>query len=519
MNNEQLTPVLPINIIITTYNRLNMLKKTIDSIINNTIFPYKIFVVDNNSSDGTVQYLKEQKVLGKIFDTLFLSENIGQSQSLNKAFFWMQEWEKRRPSSDFFITVNDDLLTPKLNPCWLTQLKNLFEKYEESHVVGGITLRIEREARTEIDESQELTRLYKGFPSTYRMLRRSDMAKLGDAPFRKLKHWDSNSMGETMKTQLQKRFYLSTHIYSSHIGFAIKNKGYEEGIDYLTNPGEAKLQVFLEKPYPDINPITNIPIKINHPCDTYEQNKREEHQDMLDGKIKKPEITVIVLTCHRYDGLKRIIDSVRANTNDIKYELLVVADNDDTVAYNYCLENNINCILSNWHRDFTANANLGIYASQTPYFFLLADDMEITQSNWLSVSLGIYKERFPDNIGILTVDEGLQHGRIFTTGMSSKKFVYFAGGNFFNPQYIHFGGDNELSFWTRHLNLYHYTELIKVNHYHPSHTISEFVAPDDETYRISQQYMHQDQKLKKERKNDIDKLIKEKNYYDYIPLY
>jgi glycosyltransferase involved in cell wall biosynthesis len=514
---EELPQLLPINIIITSFNRMNMLERTINSINNNTVYPYKIFVVDNASTDGSVGYLKTAKTQGKIFDTLFLEKNDGQSVALNKAFAWMQEWEKRRPSDDYFITTNEDILAPNLgNECWLTQLKSLFDKYGESHNIGAIALRIERTSRTDINENEELIRMYKNIPSVFRMLKRSDMAKLGEAPFRKLNHYDSNSMATTMETRLMKRFYLATHIYASHIGFTA-NKGYQEGFkDYFTYSGEHKDNIHEDKPYPEIDPETFVPIRAKHHCDDVEQKLRDEYRAKLRGEIKDPEITVIVLTYNRYDGLKKIIESVRKNTNDIKYNLLVVVDGDDTEAYNYCQEQNIQCLLSNVNRDFTAQANLGIYACQTPYFFILADDMEVIQSNWLSESLRIFKEKFPDNIGIMTVDEGLQHGRIFTTGISSKKFVYFAGGNFYYPKYIHYGGDNELSTWTKHLNLYHYAESIKVNHFHPSHGVEELKAEDDETYEISQPYMHQDQVLKKQRKSDLDKLTQDKNYYDYL---
>lgn len=516
MNNE-LPQLLPINIIVTSFNRINLLERTIDSINKNTVYPHKIFVVDNASTDGSVGWLKTAKTQGKIFDVLLLEKNDGQSVALNKAFAWMQDWEKRRPSDNYFITTNEDILAPNLGrECWLTRLKILFDKYEKSHNIGGLCLRIERTPRTDIKEDEELIRMYKNLPSVFRMLKRDDFTQLGPEPFRKLNHYDSNSMATTIHTRLLKKCYMATHIYSSHIGFTA-NKGYQEGFkDYFTYSGEHKDNIHIDKPYPDIDPETFVPTRANHPCDEVEQKLRDEHQAKLRGEIKDTEITVIVLTYNRYDGLNRIIESIKKHTNDIKYSLLVVADGDDTEAYNYCMERNIPCILSSWNRDFTAQANLGIYACETPYFFLVADDMEIIQPNWLSEAVRVYKERFLDNVGILTVDEGLQHGRIFTTGMSSKKFVHFANGNFFYPKYVHYGGDNELSFWTKHFNYYHYEESIKINHYHPTHKDENMVADNDATYEVSNKFMHQDQALKKERKSDINELIKVKNYYDYL---
>jgi len=285
---EVLPKLLPINIIITSFNRLLFLKKTIESILFNTVYPYKIFVVDNNSTDGSREYLKTCKVEGKIFDYLFLETNYGQSIALNKAFKWMQEWDKRRPSDDLFITTNDDILVPELQPCWRTNLKHLFDKYEQSHQVGGLFMRIERMARTDINEEEELTRIYKGCVSVYRMLRRSDMEKLGDTPFSKLKHWDGNSMGTTMQTQLQKKYYMTTHLYASHIGYT-ENKGFEKGFtQYHTYAGEHKDTQHLDKPYPIIHPKTFVPLKVNHNSDKPEQILREEYwTNYVDFEDKK----------------------------------------------------------------------------------------------------------------------------------------------------------------------------------------------------------------------------------------
>ena len=45
------------SIVITTYNRLNLLKRAIDSSLNQTV-PAEVVVVDDGSSDGTEAYLQ-----------------------------------------------------------------------------------------------------------------------------------------------------------------------------------------------------------------------------------------------------------------------------------------------------------------------------------------------------------------------------------------------------------------------------------------------------------------------------
>lgn len=47
--------------VIVTSNRINLLKECLNSIKNQTLKPDRIIVIDNNSSDGTKEYLIEQK--------------------------------------------------------------------------------------------------------------------------------------------------------------------------------------------------------------------------------------------------------------------------------------------------------------------------------------------------------------------------------------------------------------------------------------------------------------------------
>jgi len=64
--------------IIVTYNRRDLLLRCIESIKNQSLAPDLIIIVDNASTDGTLQFLKQQVVVGgdniKIIE---LNENLG----------------------------------------------------------------------------------------------------------------------------------------------------------------------------------------------------------------------------------------------------------------------------------------------------------------------------------------------------------------------------------------------------------------------------------------------------------
>ena len=102
-----------------TYNRLRFTQKSLNSIIKRTNFPYRLIVIDNHSTDGTVEYLRDKKEI----DVLHLNlENEG----LEKA---LQFCLKESVESSYFVTTDNDCIAPLLTPCWLEQLYTLIKKY------------------------------------------------------------------------------------------------------------------------------------------------------------------------------------------------------------------------------------------------------------------------------------------------------------------------------------------------------------------------------------------------------
>ena len=60
------------SIILLTFNKLEYTKKCIESIKKYTSGNYEIIVVDNNSTDGTKEWLIEQKNINYIFNKKML---------------------------------------------------------------------------------------------------------------------------------------------------------------------------------------------------------------------------------------------------------------------------------------------------------------------------------------------------------------------------------------------------------------------------------------------------------------
>ncbi len=110
------------SIVITTYNRLNLLKRAINSALNQSI-PCEIVVVDDNSSDGTQEYVTTLKRKLSVTSEKTIvyhrnQSNLGHSQSVNAGVSLAScEWIK--PLDD------DDYLAPNC----LAQLNQAIKLY------------------------------------------------------------------------------------------------------------------------------------------------------------------------------------------------------------------------------------------------------------------------------------------------------------------------------------------------------------------------------------------------------
>lgn len=107
-----------VNICIITFNRIEFTKQCIESVLKYTDFPYVITVVDNNSQDGTKDYLKTLKADGKIKNLVLLDENIGVAKASNLA--WSLE-----PKARYYLKLDNDIVIQK--PGWLSSMVKVIE--------------------------------------------------------------------------------------------------------------------------------------------------------------------------------------------------------------------------------------------------------------------------------------------------------------------------------------------------------------------------------------------------------
>lgn len=118
------------DLVTVTYNRQHFTERTLMYLLNRTVTPYRLTVVDNGSTDGTVDYLLRMKAAGKIDNLILLDKNYGLEYARNTAL--------RHVHSDYCVFFDNDLLAPKLEPDWLSQEIGLMKKHPE---FGCIALR------------------------------------------------------------------------------------------------------------------------------------------------------------------------------------------------------------------------------------------------------------------------------------------------------------------------------------------------------------------------------------------
>ena len=246
----------PIDIIIATYNRRSLLQKTIEGIEARTKTPYRLIVVDNCSkADDTILYLKSLKKSGRISVLLLNDKNVGASQAFNKGFEYVE--------SELFITTDDDIVPPDLEPDWLEQLICLFNKYYPEY--GTISLRQARMVNVYFAEewiphypNNELGESRHSSCSWLRIQKKSDVEKIPSKFGGRMK-FSSLHFNAVMRNLGFRRGYAK-NIWAHHTGYGAPNKGYPKGFTDYARYSKNKAITAQRKPYPKIDPKTHVPI-------------------------------------------------------------------------------------------------------------------------------------------------------------------------------------------------------------------------------------------------------------------
>ena len=130
-----LAPTSQVSVVIGSYNRLPLLTKAIESIRNNNItLPYEIIVVDGGSTDGSLEWLIQQKDIITI-----VQHNRGEWQGQpikRRSWGYFMNLAFKSTQGQYIVMISDDcLLLPHAINLGVDRLKNLAA---EGRKIGGV---------------------------------------------------------------------------------------------------------------------------------------------------------------------------------------------------------------------------------------------------------------------------------------------------------------------------------------------------------------------------------------------
>lgn len=112
------------SVIILTYNQLSYTQLCLETLKHHTPEPHEIVVVDNGSTDGTVEYLKSRPGLRVILNP----ENFGFAKGVNQGL--------QAARGEFLLLLNNDTI---LTPGWLRNLQGCLNSLPRVGLVGPRT--------------------------------------------------------------------------------------------------------------------------------------------------------------------------------------------------------------------------------------------------------------------------------------------------------------------------------------------------------------------------------------------
>jgi len=132
---DKLTPT-GVDIVMLAYQRAEMTARAIKFLDERTITPYRLFVVDNHSTDGTDKLLKElcktpRTMPGRedemmVFHSVRMSRNVGVHMGWNVALSLIDSY--------YFITMDNDIYVPKLGARdWLSIMVDTINNHHDEY--------------------------------------------------------------------------------------------------------------------------------------------------------------------------------------------------------------------------------------------------------------------------------------------------------------------------------------------------------------------------------------------------
>ncbi len=152
-----------VSIVILTFNQLDRTKECLASIEKHTGIPHEVIVVDNGSTDGTVNYLRKW---AKKHDNFHLIVN-----KTNKGFAAGNNQGIEQAKGDYVVLLNNDVV---VSEGWLEGMLSAFEKDSTIGLVGPMTNYISGE-QMEPDAAYKDLAEFEAFARNYRVVHKDQV--------------------------------------------------------------------------------------------------------------------------------------------------------------------------------------------------------------------------------------------------------------------------------------------------------------------------------------------------------
>src|SRR6266581_1464359 len=117
-----------VSIMMVTYNRLELTKQTVANIYETVKTPFEFIIIDNASTDGTIEYLNE---LNKQYDNIHLKlnlNNMGVATGRNQALLIADKL-----NTNWYVTIDNDVL---FHDGWLNECIDILKANKHFGAIG-----------------------------------------------------------------------------------------------------------------------------------------------------------------------------------------------------------------------------------------------------------------------------------------------------------------------------------------------------------------------------------------------
>ncbi len=117
-----------VSVIALTYNQLEYTKSFIQSLYQNTSYPFELIIVDNNSSNNTIKFLKELEKTKNNVKLILNNNNLGFPKGVNQGI--------KKAAGNYILVANNDIVLTK---GWLERMIEIAESDPQTGLVGPVS--------------------------------------------------------------------------------------------------------------------------------------------------------------------------------------------------------------------------------------------------------------------------------------------------------------------------------------------------------------------------------------------